>query len=58
MRPEVFRPGLVQHTLGWPLSNKAGGGSWLYHFDDHLVSVGFVTHLNYENPTLSPFLCC
>jgi electron-transferring-flavoprotein dehydrogenase len=41
--------------MGWPLPNKAGGGSWIYHFDDHLVSVGFVTHLNYENPTLSPF---
>ncbi|ACL60901.1 electron transfer flavoprotein-ubiquinone oxidoreductase [Methylobacterium nodulans] len=55
VRPEKFRPGLVQHTMGWPLPNRAGGGSWLYHFDDHLVSVGFVTHLNYENPTLSPF---
>ena len=55
VRPEVFRPGLVQHSMGWPLPNKAGGGSWIYHFDDHLVSVGFVTHLNYENPTLSPF---
>jgi len=51
----TFRPGLVQHTMGWPLPNKAGGGSWLYHFDDNLLSVGFVTHLNYENPTLSPF---
>ena len=51
----VFRPGLVQHSMGWPLPNKAGGGSWLYHFDDNMVSVGFVTHLNYENPTLSPF---
>jgi len=55
VRPEVFRPGLVQHSMGWPLPNKAGGGSWLYHFDDRLVSVGFVVHLNYENPTLSPF---
>jgi flavin-dependent dehydrogenase len=43
---------LGQRAAGWPLPNKAGGGSWLYHFDDHLVSVGFVTHLNYENPTL------
>ena len=41
--------------MGWPLPNSAGGGSWLYHFDDNLVSVGFVVHLNYENPTLSPF---
>src|SRR5829696_5181495 len=55
VRPEKFRRGLVQHSMGWPLPNKAGGGSWLYHFDDHLVSVGFVVHLNYENPTLSPF---
>jgi electron-transferring-flavoprotein dehydrogenase len=55
LAPNKFQPGLVQHTMGWPLPNKAGGGSWLYHFDDHLLSVGFVTHLNYENPTLSPF---
>ena len=55
VRPENFHRGLVQHSMGWPLPNKAGGGSWLYHFDDNLVSVGFVTHLNYENPTLSPF---
>jgi electron-transferring-flavoprotein dehydrogenase len=55
VRPELFRSGLVRHTMGWPLPNKAGGGSWLYHFDDNLVSVGFVVHLNYENPTLSPF---
>ena len=55
VRPEVFVPGLGRHSMGWPLPNRAGGGSWLYHFDDHLVSVGFVTHLNYENPHLSPF---
>ncbi len=55
LAPDKFQPGLVQHTMGWPLPNKAGGGSWLYHFDDRLLSVGFVTHLNYENPTLSPF---
>jgi electron-transferring-flavoprotein dehydrogenase len=53
--PERHRPGLVQHTFGWPLDNRTGGGSFLYHFDDNLVSVGFVLHLNYENPWLSPF---
>jgi electron-transferring-flavoprotein dehydrogenase len=47
--------GLVQHTLGWPLDNRTGGGSFLYHYDDNLVSVGFVVHLNYRNPYLSPF---
>ena len=50
--PEKHRPGLVQHTFGWPLDNRTGGGSFLYHFDDNLVSVGFVVHLNYENPYL------
>ena len=50
-----FSPGLVQHTFGWPLSKGASGGSFLYHYGDRLVSVGFVVHLNYENPTLSPF---
>jgi len=53
--PEAHRPGLVQHTFGWPLDNATGGGSFLYHYDDRLVSVGFVVHLNYENPYLSPF---
>jgi electron-transferring-flavoprotein dehydrogenase len=55
VKPEKFQPGLVRHSMGWPLPNNAGGGSWLYHFDDNLVSVGFVVHLNYKNPTLSPF---
>ncbi len=49
------KPGLVQHSSGWPLDNRTGGGSFLYHMDDNLVSVGFVVHLNYENPYLSPF---
>ncbi|WP_245422321.1 electron transfer flavoprotein-ubiquinone oxidoreductase [Alsobacter soli] len=53
--PEKHRPGLVQHSFGWPLDMKTGGGSFLYHFEDNLVAVGFVVHLNYENPTLSPF---
>ena len=50
-----FSPGLVQHSFGWPLSGGASGGSFLYHYGARLVSVGFVVHLNYENPTLSPF---
>ncbi len=53
--PENFRQGLVQHTMGWPLANNTGGGSFLYHYADNLVSVGFVVHLNYQNPYLSPF---
>jgi electron-transferring-flavoprotein dehydrogenase len=53
--PERHRPGLVQHTFGWPLTDRTGGGSFLYHFDKDFVSVGFVVHLNYANPYLSPF---
>ena len=53
--PQRHRPGLVQHSFGWPLDDGTGGGSFLYHFDERLVSVGFVVHLNYRNPYLSPF---
>jgi electron-transferring-flavoprotein dehydrogenase len=53
--PDKHKPGLAQHSFGWPLDNSTGGGSFLYHFDDNLVSVGFVVHLNYANPYLSPF---
>src|SRR5207237_6855538 len=53
--PDKHSRGLVQHTFGWPLDNRTGGGSFLYHFDDNLVSVGFVVHLNYQNPYLNPF---
>jgi electron-transferring-flavoprotein dehydrogenase len=52
---ELHQPGLVQHTMGWPLDNATGGGTFLYHFGDRYVSVGLVVHLNYANPYLSPF---
>ena len=50
-----FRPGLAQHSLGWPLDDKTGGGSFMYHFGDNQVALGYVVHLNYANPWLSPF---
>ncbi|MAB12211.1 MAG: electron transfer flavoprotein-ubiquinone oxidoreductase [Hyphomonas sp.] len=55
---ENFKEGYVQHTMGWPLDNKTGGGSFLYHFRDNgepFISVGFVVHLNYANPYISPY---
>ncbi len=52
---ENHRPGFVQHTLGWPLDDRTGGGSFIYHWGENLVSIGFVVHLNYENPFISPF---
>jgi electron-transferring-flavoprotein dehydrogenase len=56
VRPEMHRPGQVTHTMGWPLGLKTGGGSFMYHFDQNLVSVGFVVHLNYDNPYLFPYM--
>ena len=53
--PEKHQPGLVQHSMGWPLDDATGGGSFLYHFGDNLVAVGFVVHLNYTNPYLAPY---
>jgi len=53
--PEKHQPGLVQHSFGWPLDGKTGGGSFLYHFEDNQVAVGYVVHLNYQNPYLNPF---
>ncbi|MDP2261314.1 MAG: electron transfer flavoprotein-ubiquinone oxidoreductase [Caulobacter sp.] len=50
-----FRPGLAQHTTGWPLDDKTGGGSFMYHFGENYVAIGYVVHLNYKNPWLSPF---
>ena len=55
IKKEKHKAGLVQHSFGWPLDPDTGGGSFLYHFDEDLVSIGFVVHLNYSNPTLSPF---
>jgi electron-transferring-flavoprotein dehydrogenase len=53
--PGKHQKGLVIHSQGWPLDSNTGGGSFLYHYGENLVSVGFVTHLSYENPHLSPF---
>ena len=57
--PSKHVPGLVVHSQGWPLDSRTGGGSFQYHYTneqgDKLMSVGFVIHLNYENPHLSPF---
>jgi electron-transferring-flavoprotein dehydrogenase len=53
--PAKHKPGLVMHSQGWPLDGKTGGGSFLYHLENNQVAVGFVVHLNYQNPFLSPF---
>jgi electron-transferring-flavoprotein dehydrogenase len=52
--PAKHKRGLVIHTQGWPM-NTAGDGSFMYHFEDNQVSIGFVVNLSYENPHISPF---
>ena len=55
VKEENHEEGLVEHSMGWPLSEGTGGGSFLYHFGQNLVSIGYVVHLNYTNPYVSPF---
>lgn len=53
--PIKHQQGLIVHTTGWPMDRATYGGSWMYHLEDNLVSVGFVIGLDYQNPHLSPF---
>ncbi len=55
VKPENHREGTVVHTMGWPLGSNAGGGSFVYHAENNQVFIGFVVHLNYENPHLFPY---
>ena len=55
IKPEVHQLGKVMHALGWPLSNDTGGGAFCYHLENNQLSIGFVVHLNYTNPYLSPY---
>ncbi len=55
VKPEHHKAGLVVHSQGWPLDTKTAGGGFMYHLEDNLVAIGFVTALDYENPYLSPF---
>jgi electron-transferring-flavoprotein dehydrogenase len=53
--PELHHPGRVDHYMGWPLDNATSGGGFAYHANDRKLYLGFVTHLDYKNPTISPF---
>jgi electron-transferring-flavoprotein dehydrogenase len=53
--PARHQPGLCVHSVGWPMDNRTYGGSWLYHLEGNMVSVGFVIGLDYENPYISPY---
>jgi len=55
IEPEKSKPGLVWHSVGWPLNIDTYGGSFLYHLTGNQVAVGYVVGLDYQNPHLSPF---
>ncbi|KAI8441076.1 hypothetical protein MSG28_009340 [Choristoneura fumiferana] len=60
VKPENHKPGLVEHTIGWPLDKNTYGGSFIYHLkvpegEAPLVAAGFVVGLDYANPYMSPF---
>jgi electron-transferring-flavoprotein dehydrogenase len=55
VRDEVYKPGEIVHTLGWPLDYQTYGGSFLYHMEDNMVTLGLVIGLDYANPYISPF---
>ncbi|MCW5626698.1 MAG: NAD(P)/FAD-dependent oxidoreductase, partial [Burkholderiales bacterium] len=55
VEPSKHHPGLITHTVGWPMSPDTYGGSFLYHLENHQVALGFVIGLDYSNPHLSPF---
>ncbi len=50
---ELHKPGLVMHSIGWPLDNKTYGGSFVYHLEKNLLAIGFVVGLDYQNPYLN-----
>lgn len=55
LQPDRHHPGTVLHSLGWPLDRKTGGGGFAYHYHNNKLALGFVVHLNYRNPHLSPY---
>lgn len=55
LAPGKGETGLIQHTLGWPLDSMTYGGSFIYHFDQDRVAIGFVCGLDYIDPNFAPF---
>jgi electron-transferring-flavoprotein dehydrogenase len=53
--PAKHQPGLIVHSVGWPLTSDTYGGSFIYHLENNLVSIGMVVGLDYKNPWLSPY---
>jgi len=52
---KLFKPGYIQHTVGWPLDSKTYAGSFLYHMASNFIHIGLVVGLNYKNPYINPY---
>lgn len=52
---EHFKPGFVQHSVGWPLPSDVYSGSFMYHMKPNIIMIGLVVGLNYKNPYISPY---
>lgn len=57
IEPDKHKPGLVEHSVGWPLPHDTYAGTFIYHLNEPtpLVAVGLVIGLDYKNPYISPF---
>ena len=49
-----IQKGEVIYTMGYPLTTKEYGGAWIYGSKENVVSLGFVTGLDYQDPRLDP----
>lgn len=51
---ENIEEGAVIHTLGFPSDTDTYGGGWIYGLKDNMVSIGYVTGLDYKDPMIDP----
>jgi electron-transferring-flavoprotein dehydrogenase len=56
INPKKHKPGRVVHGMAFPEILKGFHGMWLYDMQDDLISYGFVTLLENENPNTDPHL--
>ena len=49
-----FAEGKVVHTLGFPSDTRTYGGGWIYGLKNNIISIGYVTGLDYEDPLIDP----
>src|SRR5579872_5777474 len=52
--PGSVQPGSVIHTMGFPLPNDTFGGGFIYGMAGDVLDIGFVTGLDYKDPTTDP----